>query len=156
MGKFIWNWSGKILRVAIDEIKNKKLEGGLQLPCLSTMADALIFSQCMRLMKSEDRKSLQHLKFWLGDVVEAVMKGSGSAVLTGTGCAVVAGTGIAVVPGTGSAVLPWSGGRVTAGFPEYFEHVAGIFDDMLISEVVTAGSFRSITNKAVYADMTST
>ena len=45
MGKFIWNWSGKILRVSIDEIKNKKLEGGLQLPCLSTMADALIFTQ---------------------------------------------------------------------------------------------------------------
>ena len=155
MGKFIWSWSGKILRVAIDEIKNKKLEGGLQLPCLSSMADALIFSQCMRLIKSEDSKSLQHLKFWLGDLVEAVMKGSGSAGLPGTGSAVLAGTGIAVLPGTGSAVLPWSGGRVTAGFPEYFEHVAGIFDDMLISDVVTARPIRSITNKAVYADMTS-
>ena len=164
MGKFIWNWSGKILRVAIDEIKNKKLEGGLQLPCLSTMADALIFSQCIRLIKSEDSKSLQHLKFWIGDSVEAVMKGSGSAVLPGTGSAMLAGTGIAVLPGTGSAVLPgtgsaglpWSGGRVTAaGFPEYFKHVAGIFEDMLTSEVVTDKSIRSITNKAVYADMTS-
>ena len=142
MGKFIWSWSGKILRVAIDEIKNKKLEGGLQLPCLSTMADALIFSQCIRLIKSNDSKSLQHLMFWLGDLVGAVVKGSGSAVLQGTGSA--------VLPGTGSAVLPWSGGRATAdGIPEYFEHVAGIFDDMLTSEVVTAGSIRSITNKAV-------
>ena len=111
MGKFIWNWSGKILRVAIDEIKNKKLEGGLQLTCLSTMADALIFSQCIRLIRSEDYKSLQHLKFWLGDLVEAVVKGSRSAVLPATGSAVLAGTGSGVLPGTGSAVLPWSGGR---------------------------------------------
>ena len=53
-------------------------------------------------------------------------------------------------------MLPWSGGRASAGgFPEYFEHVAEIFDDMLTSEVVTSGSIKSITNKAVYADMTS-
>ena len=25
MGKYLWDWSEKILRVAIDEIKNKKL-----------------------------------------------------------------------------------------------------------------------------------
>ena len=112
------------------------------------MADALIFSQCIRLIRSEDSKSLQLLKFWLGDLVEAVVKGSGSAVL--------AGTGSAVLQGTGSAGLPWSGGRASAGgFPEYFEHVAEIFDDMLKSEVVTSGSIKSITNKAVYADMTS-
>ena len=89
MGKFIWNWSGKVLRVAMDDIKNKKLAGGLQLPCLSTMANALIFSQCIRLIKSKDSKSLQHLMFWLGDLVEAVVRGSGSAVLQGTGSAVL-------------------------------------------------------------------
>ena len=37
MGKFIWKFSGKILRISIDEIKNKKLEGGLNLPCLRSM-----------------------------------------------------------------------------------------------------------------------
>ena len=26
MGKYLWNFSGKILRVAIDEMKNKKIE----------------------------------------------------------------------------------------------------------------------------------
>ena len=104
--------------------------------------------------------------------MEAVVKGSGSAVIPGTGSAVLAGTGntvlsgtsnvvlsgtgSAVLQGTGSAALPWSGGRASAGgIPEYYEHVAGIFDDMLTSEVVTAGSIKSITNKAVYADMTS-
>ena len=44
MGKFIWNFSGKILRIAIDEIKNGKLGGGLNLPCLASMADALLLS----------------------------------------------------------------------------------------------------------------
>ena len=87
------------------KLKIKKMEGGLQLPCLSTMADALIFSQCIRLIRSEDNKSLQHMKFWLGDLVEAVVKGSGRAVLPGTGSVVLAGTGIAVLAGTGSAVL---------------------------------------------------
>ena len=128
------------------------------------MADALIFSQCIRLIRSEDSKSLQHVKFWLGDLVEAVVKGSGSAVLPATGNVVLAGTGSALLPGTasaalpgtGSAGLPWSGGRAIAGgIPEYFGHVAGIFEDMLESEVVTANSIKTITNKAVYADMTS-
>ena len=43
MGKFIWNSSGRILRVALDEVKNDKLLGGLKLPCLANMADALLF-----------------------------------------------------------------------------------------------------------------
>merc|ERR1712142_805517 len=45
MGKFIWSRSGRILRVALDEIKNKKLEGGLQLPCLASMANSLLVLQ---------------------------------------------------------------------------------------------------------------
>ena len=99
----------------------------------------LFFSQCIRLIRSEDSKSLQHVKFWLGDLVEAVVKGSGSAVLPATGNVVLAGTGSALLPGTasaalpgtGSAGLPWSGGRAIAGgIPEYFGHVAGIFGDI--------------------------
>ena len=34
VGKFIWHFSGKLLRVSIEDIKNLKLRGGLQLPCL--------------------------------------------------------------------------------------------------------------------------
>ena len=76
--------------------------------------------------------------------------------VNGLGSAVLPGSGSALLAGTGSAVLPWSGGRASAGgFPEYCEHVAEIFYDMLTSEVVTSGSIKSITNKAVYADMTS-
>ena len=63
------------------------------------------YFQCIRLIRSEDSKSLQLLNFWLRDLVEAVVRGgSGSAVLPGSGSALLAGTG--------SAVLPWSGGRL--------------------------------------------
>ena len=52
MGKYLWDFSGKILRVAIDEMKNKKLEGGLNLPCLASMADSLLLSQFVRLIRT--------------------------------------------------------------------------------------------------------
>ena len=60
MGKFIWNFSG-ILRIAIDEIKNGKLGGGLNLPCVASMADALLLSQCLRLIRSGDSRFVSHL-----------------------------------------------------------------------------------------------
>ena len=41
MGKFIWQGSGKILRVAFGELKNQHLAGGLNMPCLTTMSEAL-------------------------------------------------------------------------------------------------------------------
>ena len=77
MGKFIWNKSGRILRIALDEIKNKKLDGGLQLPCLASMADSLRLSQCVRLINSGDKKSLQHLSYWLGDLLDTLIPGLG-------------------------------------------------------------------------------
>ena len=44
IGKFIWQGSGKILRVAIEELKNDHLAGGLNLPCLATMSKSLLIS----------------------------------------------------------------------------------------------------------------
>ena len=69
--------SGKVLRIAIDEIKNVKLAGGLNLPCLASMADALLFSQCIRLIKSGDSKFVSHLMFWLGDLLGDLVPGGG-------------------------------------------------------------------------------
>ena len=48
MGKFIWQRSGKVLRVALNELKNTHLSGGLQLPCLTTMSNALLSTQCVQ------------------------------------------------------------------------------------------------------------
>ena len=51
MGNFLWNFSGKILRIALDEIKNVKLAGGLNLPCLASMADSLLATQSIRMIR---------------------------------------------------------------------------------------------------------
>merc|ERR1712106_1705 len=80
MGKFIWNFSGKILRIALDEIKNDKSAGGLKLPCLASMADPLLFSQSIRLIRSGDKKSVQHFDFWLGDLLVDLVPGMGQTV----------------------------------------------------------------------------
>ena len=77
MGKFIWQGSGKILRVALEELKNDHLSGGLHLPCLATMSNALLSSQCIRLLRSEDNKSMMHLDFWLGSLLVGVVPGMG-------------------------------------------------------------------------------
>ena len=85
IGKFIWQGSGKILRVAMAELKNDNLAGGLSLPCLATMGDSLLTSQCVRLMRSGDSKSLAHLDYWLGSLVADIIPGLGigrEAVIT--------------------------------------------------------------------------
>ena len=108
----------------MDEIKNKKLEGGLQLPCLASMANSLLFSQCVRLINSGDKKSLQHLSFWLSDLL----------------CNLIPG----FVQVDSAAVIP-----------EYFNHIGELFAEMMISDILTAGSIKTITNKMVYGEMTS-
>ena len=77
MGKFIWQGSGKVLRVALDELKNVHLAGVLHLPCLATMSDALLSTQCVRLIRSGDDKSVKHLDFWLGSLLADVVPGLG-------------------------------------------------------------------------------
>ena len=124
MGKFIWNKSGRILRIALEDIKNKKTGGGLQLPCLAFMANSLRLSQCVRLINSGDKKSLQHLSFWLGDLLGTLIPDIGQG---------------------NSAVL----------IPEYFNHVAEVAADMMISGTLTVGSLKSITNKIVNAQIIS-
>ena len=124
MGKFIWSKSGKILRIALDEIKNKKMDGGLQLPCLASMADSLLVSQCVRLVNSGDKKSTQHLTFWLGELLGNL------------------------IPGLGQM-------NRDVDIPECFNHVAEVFADIMISDALTAESLKTITNKIVYSEMTS-
>jgi len=125
MGKYLWNFSGRMLRVAIDEVKNKKVEGGLNLPCLASMADSLLFSQLCRLIKSGEKKTLEHAYYWLGDVLESLAPNTNLGQLRG--------------PET----------------PEYFAYVADSVAEMIISEKVTAETIKNLTNKTVYAELTS-
>ena len=101
-----------------------KLAGGLNLPCLASMADSLLASQCIRMLKSGDMKSLGHLDFWLGDLLVAV--------------------------------CPWMGQGVRAvDTPEYFGHLGQVLANLMIGDTPTVSSIRTLTNKIVYADMTS-
>ena len=70
IGKFIWNASGRLLRVSLDDLKNPSCRGGLGVPCIVSMSKSLLLSQLLRLLKSEDIKSVQHVSFWLGELLE--------------------------------------------------------------------------------------
>ena len=126
MGKYLWTFSGKVLRVAIDEMKNKKMEGGLNLPCLASMADSLLFSQLCRLIKSGEKKSLEHAFYWLGDILESLAPNLNL------------------------------GQHRAAETPEYFNYIADLVAEMMTSEKVSANTVKTLTNKIVYAEMTST
>ena len=125
IGKYLWNFSGRIMRVAIDELKNKKVEGGLNLPCLASMADSLLFSQLCRLIRSGERKTLGHAFYWLGDILQSLAPDINL------------------------------GQHRAAETPEYYGYIADLVAEMVISENVSAGTVKSLTNKKVYAEMTS-
>ena len=73
MGKFIWNQTGKLMRVSLNDIKNSKLTGGLNLPCIEKMASSLLLSQCLRAVRSNDQKTTRHIEYWLGDLIGSFM-----------------------------------------------------------------------------------
>ena len=106
-------------------MKNKKLKGGLNLPCLACMADSLLFSQICRLIKSGEKKTLGHVCYWLGDLLENLAPDINMGQLR--------------APET----------------PEYFAHVADLVAKMMINDRVNAGNVKSIKNKTVYAEITS-
>ena len=73
MGKFLWTSAGKVLRVSLADSKNRTLNGGLGLTCLHTMCKSLLLSQFLRLLKSDDEKTMTHIGFWMGDLLADLM-----------------------------------------------------------------------------------
>ena len=67
--------SGKLLRVSLEEIKLPVCKGGLGLQCINRMSKSLILSQLLRLLKSEDVKSIGHVGFWLGELLGDLLPG---------------------------------------------------------------------------------
>ena len=57
------------MRVALDELKNDHLSGGLNMPCLATMSKSLLSSQFLRLLRSGDTKSIAHVDYWMGSLL---------------------------------------------------------------------------------------
>jgi hypothetical protein len=124
MGKFIWQGSGKILRVAIGELKNEHLSGGLNMPCLTTMSEALLSSQCLRLLRSGDDKSISHLDYWMGYLLTDL------------------------VPGLGL-------GEQAVDTPEYFSKLGDCLAVLMISELLSASTLPTLTNRMIYRDLAS-
>ena len=75
MGKFIWSCSGKILRVPIEVLKLPFEKGGCKLPCITRMSKSLILTQLLRLLKSNDLKSVDHLGYWVGEILADFLPG---------------------------------------------------------------------------------
>ena len=69
IGKFVWSFSGKVLRVSLAELKLPYERGGLGLTCIHVMSKSLLLTQLLRLLKSDDYKSTCHISFWLGDIL---------------------------------------------------------------------------------------
>ena len=73
-GKFIWNQSGRILRIKMEELKKPRLEGGLGMPCVSAMTDALLVRQMTRMLGSGDSKTIGHLVHWVGAKLDGMFQ----------------------------------------------------------------------------------
>ena len=80
IGNFIWKSSGWLLRIALDEIKNKLDDGGLNLVCVQTMCNSLLLSQLLRLLKSSYTKALLHVDSWIGDSLVDLLPAFGHCV----------------------------------------------------------------------------
>ena len=69
IGKFIWNFSGKLLRVALNELKLPVEKGGLALTCVHLMSKSLLLTQLLRLIKYATEKSISYVDLWIGEVL---------------------------------------------------------------------------------------
>ena len=79
IGRFIWSGHG-IIRISLHDLKLKKLFGGLGLTCIDSMNRALLCSQCIRLLKRGDKKSIMHIDFWMGSLLANVVPSMGTVV----------------------------------------------------------------------------
>ena len=61
------------MRVAMEEIKNAPVNGGLGLVCVESMCNSLRLTQFLRLLKSSDSKSIAHIDYWIGDSVSDLL-----------------------------------------------------------------------------------
>ena len=73
IGKFLWSFSGRLIRVSITDLKLSPERGGLGLVCIDSMAKSLLLTQLLRLLKSEDSHSVAHIGYWIGEVLEDLM-----------------------------------------------------------------------------------
>ena len=103
----------------MDEIKNPVSKGGLELPCIATMSKSLLLRQLLRLLDSDDCKSINHISFWIGEVLSEFCD--------------------KIIDGVHPAVVP-----------AFFENLAELAAQAMISEIFTADTWNKTTNKMIY------
>ena len=64
----IWRfvWVGKLEKLALDETKNTREQGGLNIVCVRSKADALFLRQTCRILAEPNLNSYKHVKYWIG------------------------------------------------------------------------------------------
>ena len=55
-------------------------KGGLGLVCVQSMCNSLLASQFLRLLKSSDKKTLDHVSYWIGDSLCDLLPGTDSGL----------------------------------------------------------------------------
>ena len=93
---------------------------------LASMANALLLSQFVRLIRSGDKKTVGHAYYWLGDILETLVP--------------------EIVHGQ----------RRAAEIPNYFGHIENLVLEMMVRETLTVETIKNLTNKVVYRELTST
>jgi len=63
-------WMGQLEPLALDEVKNHPLAGGLGIPCIQNKCDALFIRQSVRVLQSNETSPYKHVKYWLGLVLK--------------------------------------------------------------------------------------
>ena len=66
-GKFVWSYSGKVLRIANSDLKLPLNRGGLNFPCIQTMSKSLQLNNTFKLLKFGDSRSVGHVWHWIGE-----------------------------------------------------------------------------------------
>ena len=76
MWKFVW--VGKLEKLALDETKNTRDEGGLDIVCVRSKADALFLRQPCRMLAEPNFNSFKHIRYWIGLCLEETLPDMGA------------------------------------------------------------------------------
>ena len=66
---------GKLLRVSLNELKLPVVKGGCGLICIREMIKSLRLSQFLRLLKNGEERTLAHVKYWVGEIIDDIIPG---------------------------------------------------------------------------------
>ena len=73
-------WRGKLEKLALDETKNPRDQGGLNIICIRSKSEALFLRQTCRLLADPNFNSYKHIKFWIGLYLRDIMPVMGQGV----------------------------------------------------------------------------